>query len=70
VSLRRDETDAQLVVADNGRGMDSTLRSGMGLANMRERASALPRGRFEFDSAVAQGTRIRIVFSTAEDHPA
>ncbi len=70
LSLRCDEADAQLVIADNGRGVDTTLHSGMGLANMRERASALPRGRFEFDSTAAQGTRIRIVFSTAEDRPA
>ena len=70
VSLRCDEADARLVIADNGRGAEASLRSGMGLANMRERAGALPRGRFEFDSAAAQGTRIRIAFSTAEDRPA
>ena len=70
LSLRRDATDAQLVIADNGRGAGPSLRSGMGLANMRERTGALPRGRFEFDSAAAQGTRIRIAFSTAEDRPA
>jgi signal transduction histidine kinase len=70
VSLHRDDADARLVVADNGRGADAPLRSGMGLANMRERTLALPRGRFEFDSAAAHGTRICIAFSTAEDFPA
>jgi signal transduction histidine kinase len=70
LSLRCDAADAQLVIADNGRGTGPSLRSGMGLANMRERANALPRGRFEFDGAAAQGTRVRIVFSTAQDRPA
>jgi signal transduction histidine kinase len=70
LSLRRDAANAQLVIADNGRGAEASLHSGMGLANMRERAGALPHGRFEFDSAAAQGTRIRIVFAIAEDRPA
>jgi signal transduction histidine kinase len=70
LSLRCDAANAQLVIADNGRGAEASLRSGMGLANMRERANALPLGRFEFDSTAAQGTRIRIEFSTAEDRPA
>lgn len=69
VSLRRDDGGAQIVVADNGRGADVPLRSGMGLANMRERARALPQGRFEFDSD-SSGTHVRIAFSTAEDLPA
>ncbi|MCE7951914.1 MAG: sensor histidine kinase [Xanthomonadales bacterium PRO7] len=67
VSLQRDATEARLIVDDNGRGADAPLRSGMGLANMRERAQALPQGRFEFDSATTQGTRIRIAFCIAEE---
>jgi signal transduction histidine kinase len=62
LSLRGDEADAQLVIADNGRGAEASLRSGMGLANMRERANALPGGRFEFDSAVGSGTRVVVQF--------
>lgn len=67
VSLHCDAADARLVVADNGRGADAPLRPGMGLANMRERAQALPQGRFAFDSAAAHGTNIRIAFSIAKE---
>ncbi|MBS0569022.1 MAG: sensor histidine kinase [Proteobacteria bacterium] len=70
LSLDRADTNARLVVADNGRGADAALRSGMGLANMRERAQALPQGRFEFDTAAARGTRVCITFSTDQDHAA
>lgn len=67
LSLHRDAADARLVVADNGRGADAPLRPGMGLANMRERAQALPQGRFAFASAAGRGTNIRITFSIAEE---
>jgi signal transduction histidine kinase len=36
----------------------------MGLRNMRERAEALPGGRFEFDSTAEGGTRVTVGFQT------
>jgi signal transduction histidine kinase len=65
LALRRDADKLQLIIADNGQGASDDARPGMGLANMRERAEALPQGEFDFDSGSAQGTRIRIRFSIA-----
>ena len=62
VSLRRDDGHAVFSVADDGRGADAPLRSGMGLANMRERAQSLPHGRFEFDSVPGRGTQVIVRF--------
>jgi signal transduction histidine kinase len=38
----------------------------MGLSNMRERAEALPGGRFELDAPPGQGTRVAVSFIVAE----
>ncbi len=65
LSLRRDGDDLFFVVADNGQGTSGVAPLGMGLANMRERAQALPQGTFDFDSGTGKGTRIRISFSIA-----
>jgi signal transduction histidine kinase len=63
--LRHDADRLCLTIADNGQGASDDARPGMGLANMRERAQALPQGQFEFDSGSGQGSRIRISFSSA-----
>ena len=48
-----------LTIADNGvGGADSS--SGMGLANMRARAEALPGGHFELISTPGAGTEVRV----------
>ena len=59
LSLRSDGTRAELAIADDGRGA-ATEGAGMGTANMRERAAALPGGRIEIDSRAGAGTRIAV----------
>jgi len=63
--LHHDADKLWLIISDNGQGASEDARPGMGLANMRERAHALPQGQFEFDSGSGQGSRIRISFSSA-----
>ena len=65
VTLRRDGDNVQLIITDNGHGVGDDAAPGMGLANMRERAQALPQGQFDFDSGPDRGTRVRIRFSIA-----
>lgn len=67
LSLRCDAANAQLVITDNGLGAAAPLRTGMGLANMRERVRSLPRGRFDFDSSPGHGTRVRIDYVLTEE---
>lgn len=57
LSLVADGSVAELVVADDGRGA-ATEGTGMGTANMRERAATLPGGRLEIDSRAGAGTRV------------
>ena len=64
LSLRRTAERVSLVIADNGRGAAEDATGGMGLRNMRERAEALPGGRFEFVSTAASGTRVAVSFKT------
>jgi len=60
VSLQLENDQVVLVVSDNGRGLDpSRVNIGLGLQNMRERASALG-GRFEIVSQPGGGTQIRV----------
>ncbi|MDR3389444.1 MAG: sensor histidine kinase [Rudaea sp.] len=63
LTLRLDGDRLYLIIADNGLGTSGAAPSGMGLANMRERAQALPKGTFDLDSGAGQGTRVRISFS-------
>ena len=65
IRLHREADSAELAIVDNGRGAGDEARPGMGLANMRERAEALPAGRFEFSSGEA-GTRVCIHFTIVE----
>jgi signal transduction histidine kinase len=63
VALHRADDVVSLQIVDNGRGVQDSAQSGMGLGNMRERALSLPDGRFDFSSAGDSGTRVRITFS-------
>jgi signal transduction histidine kinase len=62
VTLRREADRVRLAIVDNGRGIAADYASGMGLGNMRERAQALPGGRFELDAPGGQGTRVVVSF--------
>jgi signal transduction histidine kinase len=64
--LRHDATRLMLTITDNGRGYNrNATLTGMGIANMRERALSLPDGQFDLDGDSAQGTRIKVSFSVA-----
>jgi signal transduction histidine kinase len=69
VTLRRETERVHLVIADNGRGAPDEPRSGMGLRNMRERALALPGGRFVLDAPEGGGMRIAVSLVLAEIQP-
>jgi len=69
LSLKRAGDHAALAITDNGRGTGDEARPGMGIANMRERAAALPGGQFEFSSSAEQGTRIDVRFLPSGDRP-
>jgi signal transduction histidine kinase len=59
VSLRRIEQGAELEIDDDGRGFDASIPSpGMGLANVRDRVSALG-GSIEVTSVEGIGTTLR-----------
>lgn len=60
IELGRDADRLTLAISDDGRGAPGDAREGMGLRNMRERAEALPDGRFALDSLPGRGTCIRI----------
>jgi signal transduction histidine kinase len=66
IELRREADRVRLSIIDNGRGIAADHASGMGLSNMRERAEALPGGRFELDAPPGQGTRVAVSFVVAE----
>jgi signal transduction histidine kinase len=66
IALRREADRVRLSIVDNGRGIAADHASGMGLSNMRERAEALPGGRFELDAPPGQGTRVAVSFVVAE----
>ena len=66
IELRREADRVRLSIVDNGRGIAADHVSGMGLSNMRERAEALPGGRFELDAPPGQGTRVAVSFVVAE----
>jgi PAS domain S-box-containing protein len=59
VILAADTREAQVEVVDDGLGFDpASVREGVGLAGMRERAAALG-GRLELESAPGRGTRVK-----------
>lgn len=62
IALRREAERVRIVIADNGKGTPDDPASGMGLRNMRERAQALPGGRFELDAPPGRGTRVTVSF--------
>lgn len=64
LSLRRTAERVSLIIDDNGSGAPDESTNGMGLRNMRDRAEALPGGRFEFDSTTGRGTRVTVSFLT------
>lgn len=64
--LRREAERVRLAIADNGRGVPDEPGPGIGLRNMRDRAQALPAGRFEFDALPGRGTRVSVSFLVAE----
>jgi PAS domain S-box-containing protein len=60
LSLRKEDDKVLLTVQDNGDGFDpNTVRKGMGLSTMRERAQ-LSGGSFNLESATGKGTIIRV----------
>jgi two-component system, NarL family, sensor histidine kinase LiaS len=67
IELRREADRVRLAIVDNGSGIALDHASGMGLGNMRERAEALPGGRFELDAPPGQGTRVAVSFAVAEN---
>lgn len=67
ISLRREGERWRLAVADDGRGTADERAPGMGLGNMRERAEALPQGRFQLDAGPGRGTRIAVAFAVADN---
>jgi PAS domain S-box-containing protein len=63
VTLSVDRREVRAEVADDGLGFDpSSVRKGVGLAGMRERASALG-GRLEIESGPGEGTSVRVEVS-------
>lgn len=66
IAIRREADRVRLAIVDNGRGIAVDHISGMGLSNMRDRAEALPGGRFELDAPTGQGTRVAVSFVVAE----
>ena len=62
LSLRREAERVTLAIADNGHGSADGAATGMGLRNMRERAQALPDGRFDFDARPGRGVRVAVSF--------
>ena len=62
VILSNSRDKARVEVADDGRGFDpASIRSGVGLAGMRERASEIG-GEFAVESGPGQGTRVKAKF--------
>ncbi|MBI5606447.1 MAG: HAMP domain-containing protein [Deltaproteobacteria bacterium] len=63
LSLLKEDDKINLTIQDNGQGFDlKTVRKGMGLSTMRERAQ-LSGGSFGLESAVGQGTVVRAVWN-------
>lgn len=65
ISLIRESEAFRLTIADNGRGMPPHPGAGMGLNNMRVRASMLPGGQLQMDNS--GGLRIMLVWRSGKD---
>jgi signal transduction histidine kinase len=68
ISMKKDGSDLEIIVEDDGKGLDvplldsqGHLRGGFGLFSIQERLGNQG-GYMEIDSAVGQGTRITLVF--------
>jgi signal transduction histidine kinase len=59
VTLKVEEEDMVAEVSDDGRDLGPGAAPGVGLKSMRERAAILG-GKLEIESAVGQGTRVRL----------
>ncbi|MEO7430521.1 MAG: sensor histidine kinase [Dokdonella sp.] len=62
IALSRNADAMCLTISDNGLGTPDEPASGMGLRNMRERAQALPEGRFSLDKPSGGGTQVTVRF--------
>ncbi|WP_281321887.1 tetratricopeptide repeat-containing sensor histidine kinase [Flavobacterium aestivum] len=59
---RIDNNILKMSITDDGQGFDmASKKGGIGLSNMRERASSL-KGQFNIESKIGEGTKIEVVF--------
>jgi signal transduction histidine kinase len=69
VTLRAEDQEVLVEVADDGRGFDpASVRTGVGLSAMRERIEGLG-GRIEFSSHPGEGTRVDVRVPLRDDTP-
>ena len=63
VKIKREDNNLlKLSIIDDGKGFDlASKRGGIGLSNMKERASSL-KGQFNIESKIGEGTKIEVVF--------
>lgn len=63
VKIKREDSNLlKLSIIDDGQGFDlASKRGGIGLSNMKERASSL-KGQFNIESKIGEGTKIEVVF--------
>jgi signal transduction histidine kinase len=64
VKIKREDNNLlKLSIIDDGQGFDlASKRGGIGLSNMKERASSL-KGQFNIESKIGAGTKIEVVFN-------
>lgn len=70
VALRREGARFALEVRDDGRGVSGEPAAGHGLGNLRERAQALPDGRFAWHGEPGRGVVVRIDWDASLGNPA
>ncbi|QHV98638.1 tetratricopeptide repeat-containing sensor histidine kinase [Spirosoma endbachense] len=66
IIFRRFSTELNMIVKDNGCGMDPADASGMGLRNIQARMDAI-RGRYEVHSGANEGTTFIFILPTSSD---
>lgn len=75
IAVRQSRGDVEMAVEDNGQGIDADkltrLRSGVGLANIRERLRLYfgGRARLEIDSVAGEGTTVTIRMPACTERP-